>query len=69
MPPRPTKMQLERKETPTGKLRLHNGVVLQAGPFNGVFLRAGCVRETPWHRLWETLRSYITYFVEREEEK
>ena len=39
------------------------GVVLQRGPFNGIWLRVGCVAGVPWHRLWSVLKQYVDHFA------
>ena len=34
-----------------------DGVVVQGGPFGSTWLRAGCIRLVPWHKLWRTLKA------------
>ena len=69
VPARPTAKQINERSTVTGTLSEHGGVILQKGPFGGVFMRAGCVPRTPWHRLWETLKQYTDHFVKQEKKR
>ena len=69
VPARPTEKQIKDHSTVTGTIMEHGGVVLQKGPFGGVFMRAGCIPRTPWHRLWETLKQYTDHFVKQEKKR
>jgi len=61
VPARPTAAELSAGETATGPLRLHGGVVLQAGPFRSIWARVGCDTQTPWRIIWEGLRCIVTH--------
>jgi len=69
VPSRPTEEQLAVRATPTGTLYMYEGIVLHKGPFDGIWLRAGCVPRTPWHLLWETLKMFVVHFTRSEKEK
>ena len=69
VPPRPREFELEAGKTPLGPIAVDTGLVIQFGPFNSIWLRAGCVPSVPWHQLWSTLRSYINVLVEDEKKK
>jgi ankyrin repeat protein len=68
VPPRPSLAQIEAQESPLGKVTSHRGVVLQRGPFNGIFIRVGCVPRHPWIDLWQTLRHLVNYYLNSERE-
>ena len=59
VPPRPTEVQVDARKTPAGPLLEHNGIVSQLGPFDSIWLRAGCKSGVHWHRLWQTLQKYV----------
>lgn len=69
IPPRPTEAQVKDLATPSGSLNVYQGVVLQKGPFDGIFIRAGCVPKTPWHRLWETCKAYVSHFLKQQKDQ
>ena len=79
VPPRPTPNELQQQhvdsngftflgKTPCGSVTgsRDGGVLLQQGPFRGIWMRVGCFQHTPWHRLWMTLRTYVVNFAVRE---
>ena len=77
VPPRPTQAEVhtlihrgEGAEELDEKFILVEGaVVLQLGPFRGLFLRAGCAPRVSWHTLWETLKLCIEELHRREAAK
>ena len=69
VPPRPTRSELENNATATGRLHEYNGVVHQRGPFNGIYLRAGCVFHVTQNKIWHTLRRYVEHHLKVQGEK
>jgi ankyrin repeat protein/8-oxo-dGTP pyrophosphatase MutT (NUDIX family) len=69
VPPRPHEDELKEEATPLGPLAKDDGVVVQAGPFGSIWLRAGCIRRVPWHTLWRTLKAYIEVVLQDETQK
>ena len=60
VPPRPNAFELRSLQTPLGAFLLHDGVVLQKGPFGSKWLRAGCVPHgVSWSTMWSALKRYV----------
>jgi len=66
VPPRPSLAEVHEGATPLGKVVAHRGVILQRGPFNGIFVRVGCIPRHPWIDLWLTLRELVNYYLQTE---
>ena len=69
VPPRPNPEELQKSETPLGSLKKLRGLVIQKGPFDSIFIRAGCIKNAPWVELWNTVRQVVTYYVDAEKER
>jgi len=69
VPPRPTPQQLIDLTTATGSLFVHNGIVHQRGPFNGIFMRVGLFPKAPWSKMWETLKAYVKHHMTTQAKK
>uniref|UniRef100_A0A7S2N0P1 Nudix hydrolase domain-containing protein n=1 Tax=Haptolina brevifila TaxID=156173 RepID=A0A7S2N0P1_9EUKA len=69
VPPRPTAAEIEEKATAHGTLIEDSGVVVQRGPFESIWLRAGVMPNTPWHTLWRKLTQYVQVALEEEKKK
>ena len=68
VPPRPNQDELAASKTPLGPLRKLRGLVIQKGPFESIFIRAGCY-EHPWVELWTTLKRVVAYYIDTEKER
>ena len=69
VPPRPNEAEMAEKATPLGPVFCHRGIVLQGGPFGGIFVRVGCVPRSPWAELWQALKKVVAYYLETEREE
>ena len=68
VPPRPNRHELAALATPLGALKCLRGLVIQKGPFESIFIRAGCY-EHPWVELWTTLKRVVAYYIDTEKER
>lgn len=69
VPPRPSRDEVERLETPAGPLVVHKGIVHQRGAHRGIFMRAGCIPGVHWHLMWQTLKLYVAHHCQHQAEQ
>lgn len=69
VPPRPNESERKNEMTPLGPLKRLRGLIIQKGPFDSIFIRAGCVPKSPWADLWRTLKTVVAHYKNTEIER